>query len=62
MATSSESTSKPKSAALGSVVEIKAGGEFVRPDGSRHVIVGGSVVLDEPGSFTVDGAEYVVKS
>lgn len=46
---------------VGETIEVKEGAELTRPNGERHTISGGAYVLDEAGSYVVDGEEVTVK-
>ena len=53
--------SEKKKASVGDLVDVKEGAEVTRPDGSVSKVTGGSYVLDEPGTFVVDGEEVTAK-
>jgi hypothetical protein len=52
---------KKSTAKVGETVEVKEGASVTRPDGSERAVTGGLYVLDEPGTFVVDGDEFQVK-
>ncbi|MCM0618772.1 hypothetical protein [Nocardioides bruguierae] len=52
--TSTARRAKP-SRRVGDHVQLKPGGIVIRPGGVTHILVRGGFVLDEPGTFTIDG-------
>lgn len=54
MAESKKATEK-----VGSTVKVKS--TVQRPDGQEVTVVGGAYVLNEPGTYVVDGNEIEVK-
>ncbi|GAA5153836.1 hypothetical protein GCM10023340_36450 [Nocardioides marinquilinus] len=52
---------KPTKHAVGDAVLVKEGGTVVRPDGTEHVVSGGTYVLDIVGTYVVEGSEVTAR-
>lgn len=59
------STSAPAQKAatgkVGHAAEVEDGSTVTWPDGNTRVVTGGSVILDQPGTFVIDGREVEAK-
>lgn len=53
--------SKPKAQKVGTSIEVPAGAEVTRPDGTPYTIEGGIYVLDVPGKHVINGEKVTVK-
>jgi hypothetical protein len=52
---------KAQSAKVGETVEVKEGAKVMRPDGVEVTVTGGTYVLNQVGSYEVDGSAVNVK-
>lgn len=48
---------KARKGTVGTAVDVPEGSTVVWPDLTERVVTGGSVVLDQPGTFVIDGIE-----
>lgn len=57
----SKAKAEPKTAVVGHTIEVPDGALVERPNGDTATVVGGFYVVNEPGTYKVDGQELEVK-